>query len=725
MFYHTQNLTKQSVTKCVPWEFGPVDVPDDVRHNKAARQTWYKNPELVHSFYTGFEGLNPNARVSTSNPVFYCGGLVADVDHPYSEEEVREVVKKLPAQKPQFIEKSLGGNWRFVWVLNKPVRFPANPELSAVILKSLAASLGLTVVKGFEERAWLNPTRLYCQGGEWHQVDLGNFLESDMESVVFNSANELAKRSKSREVVLSRVEDMIKEKWPNWTWPSDFVLGSQGPTWWVEGSTSDKSAIVHAEGMYTFSGHAEKDWWSWNDILGPGAIEKNIQEQIKKSVSAIYYDGLNYFSVRSDGGFQVERIDVVRRRMTVQYGLRAKAGKGTDSSEVDQALNYIESVNRVDGAGPCLYRPSGVIRVSQGQRFLNTLDLKPLAAAEDPQQWGEQGRFPFISDWFGKIFWRPEPLSHFLSWFHLFYKSAVNQKPRQGHAIFLSGGVGIGKSLLTRWVIGHAMGGYADAAPFLMGEDSFGGELFSAPVWSVDDQTMTKSSAAQRAFTHCIKKAVANRAFRYHEKYRMAAMVEWLGRVMTTCNLDAWSQKVLPAMEDSVKDKICLYKLISNSGEDSEEPFLPASFFPENVEEILKEEMPFFLRWLLDYEIPKQFQSSARFGITAYHDEGLVDSAYHNSGSAAAQEIVTQFFHEFLRLREEGELPEWRGTASELMRQMGAIPGFDMLLRGTTAQSMQTHLANLTEFPALDICCETDEDGLRVFIIRKPTHEND
>jgi hypothetical protein len=713
MFYHIENLTKQSASPCVPWEFVSKEISDKVRKTKSLRQQWYQNPETVHSFYTGFEAMNPNARITVSNPVHRCGGLIADIDASYSEENLLRLIDALPNDlKPSWYEKSLGGNWRLVWIFRESLRFPDEAELATAVLKFLAEKFRLDKVEGMDMPSWLNPARMYANGGVWTKVEGSTGLSASwLENIIWSVASKLAKKSKAKEVILSRIEKLIRRKWPNFDWPEEFVENSQGPSWWIEGSQSPKSAIVHASGCYTFAAHAEKSFYTWVDILGPTALEDDEREMIESATEHFFCDGVSYFGPRRDGGYQTEKLDVIRRRFVVKGGLNDKKKKGSPSTEVDRALAFIEDAHRVDAAAPFIFRPAGITQFN-GNTYLNTCSVKPMKPAEGKQEWGENGNFPFISKWFSLIFRTEEQLSHYISWSHVFYEAALRGVAIQGQASFFGGGANIGKTLKGHKVFGPMMGGCADASKYLMGKDSFGAELYKAPVWCSDDDTMTSNEATVMLFTNMVKRAVANRELPFHEKYRQSCLVDFAGRQYVTFNLDAWSKTIVPTLEASTRDKVNFYRLLSGVGDEK----LPDNFFPPNVEAIIKNELPYYAKYVLDYVIPNKFLGDSRFTIKPYHDEELVESSYHNSGSASAQEIVHDFMTEHNKVSESRI---WTGTASQLLRAMAAIPGFESVTKGVTAKNMNKHLASLESFPALDITSKTHQvSKLRIWTIK-------
>lgn len=708
--YYAKNLTKHTMYPGLPWDFKCPEIPENVRMSKEDRQKWYQNPQTEHWFYSGYEGLNPNSRITASNPAVRLHAIVADLDPVVkkSDAEIAFLVKRLQIA-PSYIERSLGRGFRFVWVLDSPIPWVNDKELAGDVLEVLRKKLGLTDMPELDEASWFSPNQLFCNGGVWNKLDGEPVRASMIEGMIVEAAVSRAKRVKLAEVPLDRVVEMIKAKWPNWEWPGDFVLGSQGPTWWIPESTSPKSAVVHAFGMYTFSAHADHTTWTWNEILGEGAIEEDRARRIADACKDIYHDGRNYFIPRPDGrGFWPERLDVLRRHLLAS-GLSPDRRRGTKSSEIDTALSFIEGNRRVAGAAPLLYRPPGLITIG-AEQYLNCSTVKVLQpASAEKVAWGPDNGFPFTFRWFNDMFRNEKQVTHFLSWWAVFYRGALAQRPTQGQASFLCGGPGVGKTLLAFKHFGYIMGGAVDAASYLMGGDTFGGELYYEPVWAVDDQIMASDQILLRKFTSFLKKSVANPTQSMHEKYRQKVKVEWVGRILVPSNLDAWAQTVLPALEDSIIDKVNFYRLADS---------LPLHYFPKDVEQVLIQEAPYFAACLRDFQIPEHLLGSSRFTIHPYQDESLVESAYHNSGSAGHQEIIVEFLEQLSRVDEKVLVDGWSGTATQLLCAIRSFPSLERTVWGITPRAMNIHLATLEHFPALEVSHTTNLSKLRVWTLK-------
>ena len=128
---YLKNLSSQALLKGImPWDFKPAwPIPEQARTDKKFRDKWINNPATEHQCYTFFEGVNPNLRISKpnkeggGNPVHSMSALCADYDSAQPLEKVLDYAKALPFV-PNRIERTLSGNWRYVWGLMKLLSFP-------------------------------------------------------------------------------------------------------------------------------------------------------------------------------------------------------------------------------------------------------------------------------------------------------------------------------------------------------------------------------------------------------------------------------------------------------------------------------------------------------------------------------------------------------------------------------------------------------------------------
>jgi hypothetical protein len=178
------------------------------------------------------------------------------------------------------------------------------------------------------------------------------------------------------------------------------------------------------------------------------------------------------------------------------------------------------------------------------------------------------------------------------------------------------------------------------------------------------------------------KRCVANPRLEYHAKYADAIPLPWSGRVMMSLNLDANSLAALPSLDSSNRDKIIALRISGGH----KVKFGSNDF----VESTIATELPYFLKWLIDWKAPLEVKDSSRFGVKTYIDSFIEAAAYDNSSRSAIAEMV-EFFAK--KVREYTERPKWRGTLTEFTvvlhesnggRSVGNSNNLEFVRRGMT-----------------------------------------
>jgi hypothetical protein len=657
-----RNLVSTDIEPCVPWTFQGPDIPANVRgkDGKGERDKWINDPTTEHQVYSMVEGLNACLRISKDdvdregNPPFKLHGLVADVDAPMSEEELALALARLP-HLPAYVERTLSGNVRLVWPLSAAVSVPSREFLVSVLKLSLKA-LKLDLLGGLDKPAYLDPARYYTNSGEWQQVSENRIPAELVQGWVV----EVAKKHRWKdegglEIPLPAVWAEVQKKWPLNGWPGPFELESQGPTFWVPESASPKSAIVKSTGLYTFSQHAHKPFFAWADLLGAQFCEEYKTKNLGKAVEGIYHDGQKYFLKDGTGSWRAFSKEDTASHLQITRHLSAERYKGAPS-EVDEALEFIRHWQPIDGAAPCAFQSFGVFSAA-GPRILNTHTRKVLEPADESTPWGPEGKFSWLAAYFDYLFDPVEQKDYFLAWLKRFYSSAFVRELIRGQNVFLVGPQGTGKTLLSQNILTKLMGGSAEAQSYLLGETGFNAQLFEVALWTVDDNSSTVSPQKHAMFSSAVKKLSANQLFEYNAKFRTAATIKWQGRAFVTANDDEESLRIIPDLEISALDKTMLFRTTR----------VAYNFPPdEEIEAILRREMPFFARWLLDWVPPEHTKGTNRFGVAHYHEKSLLRQAEHSSRSNAFSEILEDWADQWFD--EHPTMQHWEGTAFQLLK---------------------------------------------------------
>lgn len=718
MFLAATNLVSDSMAPCVPWEFKiEAEISLQIRKDKVSRQDWYKTETTKHQFYTGIEPLNPNLRVSKeNNPPRTINALVADYDLPITDERAKEVIASMPI-KPTYIERSLGGNLRLIWILAVPIRTDSY-ALCAFILDKAVKWLSLGLLPGLDEQAFKSPTRLYCNGGAWKATGHKPVSETITQPFLVEVAKKFRFPEKEETTIpLDIVLAELKKKY-TFEWPTEFALESTGPTFWAEGSTSTNSAIVKSGGMYSFAAHAGKPFTPWDDplLLGSELCKQFKNDSITKATADIFFDTRKYwrkFSSPERGDYYgaMESREMMNH-LKVKCRLSTKNGP-SGVSPIEEALEFIHNSNRIHAALPFAFYPPGPM-VYQGNRVLNTYNARCIPPAPGVHQWGAAGTFPNLSAHFDTFFTTKEQLDHFLAWWQYFYNACRNYQCLSGQNIFLFGGVGIGKTMTSRMLIGASVGGFADASDYLINNITFNAHLFKNALWSLDDEAPSNTETGLQRFLTIIKKLAANSEFLYNEKFLTSSMLAWSGRIIVTANLDFISSRALSGMDNNSLDKTHLFKCVPTRD----------FKFPDRATwaAIVERELPCLLSWLVNvFKAPAHVKPDPRFGFMAHHEQSLLDQGYQTSKAAGFKECLVKTLQRWFT--ENPTCDFFVGTAVDILQLMKAETG-DILKANvdTVNRSMDIMLKE----NSLDITTSTSaQHNLRLFHIKnflpKPT----
>lgn len=681
-FFYTQNLVEKQTFPGKPWEFQPSEtITEQIRKDKNARQDWYKNINTKHCFYSAIEPYNPNCRVSREdNPPKFIHAFHADFDVAIPDERVQEVILAMGV-KPTWIERSLGGNVRLIWIFARPVPVDTY-EFASFVLQQARKWLNLDLLPGLDEGAWESPTRLLCNGCAWTNTGHGEVPEAKLQAFFVECGMKFRFQSKADvDVPLDRVEAALKAKYGDtFAWPGDFIYEAQGPTFWIPSSTSPMSAIIKKDGIFTFSAHADKLFYSWADLIGPDFIKNFSEDAIAKATTDIYWEGKNFW--RKIGGLYCPLAkDELLNYLEVTCGLTNDTSKGKKSL-VKIALEHIYINNRVNNASPYVFRAPGLI-MYQNRRRLNTYIHKLLMPASELTSWGEHGKFPFLSKLFSG--WMDEiPLHNILAWWKYYYECGLNLEPQPGPMLFIMGEVESGKTLINREVFGRSVGGFVDAQNYIVHNNGFTEHMFEIPHWCLDDDTISDNVRSHSDVQANFKKIVANKDFYCNQKFRIAGMTEWNGRLVVTANLDFMSSRILGTMDNGTMDKISLYRC-----------YTPKFAFPSRpeIERLIITELPYMLKWLTQYTPPDFVIRHSRFGYRAYQDASLLDQAHQTSRFAPFKELLIEALHLYFETHKDKN--EWRGTVTQLQRLIFMNPENEMTVRSLKLDQTNRYLENI------------------------------
>ena len=716
------NLSASNTELVSPWDF-EAEIPEEVRGKggKKARSEWINSRDTEHCCYSGFEGLNENQRITKGasadegNPAYRMLAVVADYDAKVTDPEIQAALTRCQFV-PAYVERTLSGNARIVWLLEAPVLLP-NSNFASHFLSYVCDKMRLELVlPALDRKAFENPGQYYTNSCDWVVVSEKSVLSQEIVLGWFVEASDrfLWKQHADLgpEIPLSDVAEELRQRFPRFSeWTGPFEDGARGPTFWIEGSTSPQSAIVRPNGIQTFASHATRAFYRWQDLLGADFVANYKTIRLGKAVEGIYFDRKQFWMKLPSGEWRDICNGDMRNYLNAKVGLSAAKRKGA-ASEVDHAIAHIQLNAWVDGAAPCVFRPAGMLRLS-GARILNIHTGSCLQPAPGAAVWGPSGQFPWISSFLDGFFATREQLDWFLAWLSLYYTGCLNRDLELGQFLFMGGPAGCGKSLLNREIVGELVGGYVDAVRYIMGEDNFGGQNFHVAHWCVDDATVNSSVKSVGEFSERVKKMAADSVFEYHQKFCVPASVVWNGRLFTTHNMDSHSTRIIPDLDISIRDKISLLR----ADEHRAGWEFPAR---REIRATLARELPHFAAYLKGYAVPEALMTT-RFGLRSYHDPLLASLANSSSRSTGFAEILEDFCERYFGANDTKT--EWVGTSFQLHRELNQ-GGADAAMRGITVDSVGRMLGMLQAkgYPIDSAEAEDSERSLRIWKIRKREH---
>jgi hypothetical protein len=655
----------------------PTANPIPTFPNKSAYRAWCADANTNHCFYTLAEGDNPSARIGEENPINKLHGFVADYDAPVEWDRVDQLLADRGdgAPPPTWRTRTQSGYARLVWEFAEPL--PIAPQMAEAFLKRLSDHLCAARLLGGFDRTSLKPSQHFELGCDW--VRTGDPLpESVTHPLLLKASSDVVLRSEDTNIPLDDIAAEVNKRFPG-RWNGEFAVGARGPLFWIDDGIDREGCQIREDGVVCYSDRAGKGFVSWREVLGKKFVEQYEEKKLGSLVNQYWFSGKSFYKLLNGGPMAIPKEQVVLELR--RLGFSPKPKKGQTLSEVEQAMLYISNDCRVDEVAPVVFSDARVVAFN-GRKILNNCKAVPVQPAGD----GDPSNWPWLSSFLTPFFAKDdqgnETLPYFLAWFKRIYLAALYHRLDQGQLLILLGPTGHGKSFLTNQIVAGALGGLADASDFLSGKTSFNRDLCGAAAWVIDDSTAAATYSDQRKFVELTKRCVANPRLEYQAKYADAIPLPWAGRVMMSLNIDANSLAALPTLDSSNRDKVIALRV--NAG------FKMRFGTNEQNEEKVRRELPFFLKWLHDWQAPPHVVDASRFGVATYIDSFVEAAAYDNSSRSAIAEMI-EFFSK--KVREHTNQDTWRGTLTEFQvvlhdsnggRSVGNSTNLEFIRRGMT-----------------------------------------
>lgn len=648
-YFGIKNNIAQEVFPCEPSTFKP-NVPADKSKDVASYRKWRMSKTTDHLIYTTAEALNSKRRVSKQNPVRLMHGLIADYDTNVNEASFNDILERCSKLKlrhlPSWITRTFSQGVRLIWEFEEPIPMEQK-DLRKAFFKIASEELALEkLFPGLDSNAWDDASKLYDVGTEWRRLGDFTLNSSTLHNWIFQAAKNTDLQSlREVKIPIEEVAKEVERQYPG-RWQGSFEVGARGVAFWDPGSDNPTSSIVTEDGMISFS--QEQLFHSWAKLLGGSFVKGYLDDKIGNAVRGTYYDGNCYWQKKNNVWVSVSRDEFLvclksKRKLSSEV-------RGT-STEIDDARQYVHDHCRVNGVIPRPYDPRDVIE-QDGLRFLNMSYIKAVEPVVEPQEWGVN--FPLIARIIdARISKEQQP--YLFAWTQRFYKSALGGDLQKGHVLFFVGGVNSGKTLLSNNIIGGLMGGCGDASSHVVKGTEFNKELLEKGLWVIDDGEVAADAAAHRRFSEVVKKLAANPLQKYRAMFRDGITTRWNGRLIVTLNDDQHSLGMIPDLEQSMEEKVMILKF-----EDLDPSF---KFPPEHI--LLPQiaaELPYYGRFIADYQVPEHIQGNNRFGVREYINPDLRDKALYASEVGDIVELVETWIARSKPVEKFGKI--WQGTQS-------------------------------------------------------------
>lgn len=666
---------------------------------------WAHDDATQHCFYNLAEAKDPARRVTKDNPVAFIHGVIADFDTKVSRAALIEAVAKFPVDfKPAFASATFSGGARIVWLFEKKLPVYLPEVCKAVLTRLKKETKAAKFLGGLDEPAFIDPAKYFELGTDWLEIDATARVSSaSLAQFVFEASSKTDWRDRGVIIPVDAIAIEVERRWPG-RWQGPFAVGAMGTRFWDPTSTHDKGAWIRETGVQAFSGEAR--FMPWAEILGVEFVTQFERDRIGGATDSVYFDGKAYWIKNPEGDWEDLNSENVQRYL-VSRGLRKESARRGETSEVERAMTQIVLMGRVAGAFPFLYRNEDKVRIA-GKNYLNVNRVPLIVADSGKHEWGHG--FPWIAEFLEQLL--PESIQRevLIGWLAHFYKSSSVGKLRKGHAVFLAGPPGGGKTFLSQQIIGGLMGGAEEATNFLLGKTEYNHELFFKAVWSIDDSVAAAEGKAHEVYSQIVKKVVANYNLTYRRMYSNPLTLPWEGRIFVTLNDDPESIAMLPNVEASMLEKVL---------------FLRASMTTVNfdgAEEKVRAELPFLAAFLRDHKLPANLVGDYRYGVKEFHHPDLLQEAKLTSSSNSISELLDIWRHDYFRHSDHDKMPAWEGNMTELLQDLHANEGIKPILQKyiTSRERLGRDINKLIKQGAVDWIAADRKSAGRDYTINRP-----
>jgi len=339
----------------------------------------------------------------------------------------------------------------------------------------------------------------------------------------------------------------------------------------------------------------------------------------------IYFDPPgNCYYVKNTRGTYIQMRESSLKTKLKDEGFSHETEGDEPLSEVDAVMNEVRHDKDVDYAGPLAGYPAGVYEI-QTRRVLVTEG--PRLIEPEPGPWPTirallQGLLmPDVSPDQDCEWGVESQLWVFYSWLKVAISSLRAGRRRPGQAMVIAGPPACGKSLVQNLITKLLGGRSAKPYQFLSGGTQFNSDLFTAEHLMIEDETASFDLKTRRQLGANLKGFVVNESHRCHPKNRPALTLLPFWRVSITLNDEAEDLIVLPPIDESLADKMILFRAYKREMPMQTETLEQWAAFTH----LLNAELPGFVYFLLnEWQVPNDLRCD-RYGVQHFHHPELLD----------------------------------------------------------------------------------------------------
>jgi hypothetical protein len=359
--------------------------------------------------------------------------------------------------------------------------------------------------------------------------------------------------------------------------------------------------------------------------------------------------GRNLYWIRNERGAWIAFNETQFKRELRQRGVSPIVPKSSHVSPLDECLLGIQHNFDVHYSGALAGYQAGVYDMGE-RRILVTESPRII----EPKR----GTWPKLHSFIGGLLKDPvfDQARYLYGWLKVAYEAMRAHQRRPGQVLVEAGVHDCGKSLLQNIITLILGGRSARPYQFMSGLTPFNSDLFEAEHLMIEDEQASTDIRARRNFGAQLKNMTVIDWQRCHAKNRVPISLTPFWRLTISVNDEPENLMVLPPIDDSIEDKLIILRTSKSAM-----PMPTATLDQRKMFwETLERELPAFLHFLVEWEIPQELLSE-RFGIAHFHHPEILQAI-----DALAPEFrLLSLIDDRLFL---GGDDVWEGTAEELER---------------------------------------------------------